>query len=419
VVYASSKMTPNTVLNRRRGLTLVAAIGLLAGFVANWNSSRDGVDFPSLYVMGEGIATGTNIYASAVADTFPQLYGVMRPAGMFYPPATGFAMAPFALLPYELGKVLWFLAIELTLIFGVRRMVQIAAPLAEPYVWMSAVALVLFSSSVRWGLILLQGAPLALGLLCWLVVAMHSNRPRLAVAVAVVATAAKMTLALPFVALLLLQRRFVAAFAGVAAWALLNALGFIRMGGLSTFKDYQQNIGLLEAFGDINSPDPWALETRPRLDWTTLFYGLTGNLTVSRGVSLVLTASASLWLLRQGLRTRPPITLPLTTLFLAPLICLGSLCVYHHHYDASLFLVPALLGYFVLEFRTQPKWALWLHAPLLAIIVLLPIGLVQTMAQAALGDLGVGLLKLAFPAAFSLALAGSLVLLSRATATKV
>jgi Glycosyltransferase family 87 len=402
-----------TSTNRQRVLLAGAVIVLVAGLLANWSAGRGGVDFPSLYVIGRGFLTGTNIYAPGVTDVFPSKYGVAQPMGMFYPPATGFIMLPFAVFPYGIAKLAWLLVIDLTLAFGIRSLVRFAAPQARTHVWVFCLGIVLLSSALRWGMILLQGAPLVLGLLCLFIVSVHGNRPYLSAAIAALAVAVKMTLSLPFLGILLLRRRFGAAFAGVATWIALNAIGFSRMGP-GAFRQYRGNVALLESFGNINAPDPWNPLSLPRLDWTSLLFGLSGNLAASRVASLALTALVSIWLLRKGLRVAEPTSLRSTTLFLAPLVCLGSLCVYHHHYDACLFFAPALLSYLVWGRRARPHWAVLLMLPLLAMMLVLPIGVVQGLAQAALGMRGVGLLKISFPIASTLALVGSLFILGAA-----
>ncbi len=399
-------------VTRQRVLTGLAALVLAAGLYANWRTAAPaGVDFASLYVMGRGIASGVNIYDPSVAAEFPAKYGVMVPAGMFYPPATGFSMLPFALVPFALGRMLWLLAMDAMLVFGVRSLVKRLAPSAQSHVWLLFAGVILLSSALRWAMLLLQGAPFVLGLLCWFVAALHGGRTRLATALAIVAVAMKMTLALPFVGLLMLQRRFGAVVASGATWIALNVLGFLRMGS-GAFHDYQSSVGKLEAFGDINSPDPWNVNTSPRLDWTSLFYGTTGNLPVSRLATLALAGLVALWLLREGYRAKDPRSLRSTAFFLAPLVCLGSLCVYHHHYDAGLFYAPVLVLYFVVGLRKLRGPGLWLMLPLLALLLLLPIGVVQNVAGSLLGARGIGLMKLSFPVAFSCALVGSLILLS-------
>ena len=108
-----------------------------------------------------------------------------------------------------------------------------------------------------------------------------------------------------------------------------------------------------------------------------------------------------------------PYSIRSTALFLPPLVCLGSLCVYHHHYDASLFFVPALLWGLVLARQGLPRWGAFMSAPLLAIILILPFGFAQNLASKLFGEHGIGLLKLSFPLALTAALVGSLALLFR------
>ncbi len=398
----------------RHRMTLAGAVVvLLAGLIVNWTTGRGGVDFPSMYVTGHSLITGTNLYGPGVTEVFPQRYGVAQPMGMFYPPATAFSMLPFALLPYELGKLAWRLTIVLILVFGVRSLIRVIAPRSGSHVWMLCAGGILLSSTLRWGMMLLQGAPVVLGLLCLFVAALHGGRTTLGSALAIIAVAIKMTLALPFVGILLLRRRFFTAFAAGATWVLLNVLGFLRMGGLSVFKDYQRNVTTLESFGNINAPDPWNPLSLPRLDWTSLIYGLTGYLPLARLANLALAGAVTAWLLWKGVRTREPMSLRSTALFLPPLVCLGSLCVYHHQYDACLFFAPALVAYFVIGRRSLPRWALVLVAPLFSMILFLPIGLAQRVADDALGPFGVGLLHLSFPVAFSLALIATLAVLQR------
>jgi len=406
-------MTSGTSLQGGQLKLAAATLLLCAGVAACWKTAAPaGVDFPSLYVMGRGIVEGANIYAPAIATTFPAKYHVMVPAGMFYPPATGFTMLPFAVLPFRIARLFWLVLLELVAVFGIRSLVRRFAPSAGPEVWVACAGVVMLSSALRWAMLLLQGAPLVLGLLCWFLSALHGDRPRLAAAIAALAVAVKMTLSVPFIGLLILQRRFVAAFAGVATWASLNALGFLRMGA-NALPDYRASVGKLEAFGDINSPDPWNVVSSPRLDWTSLIYGTTGNLALARLGTLALAAFVCLWLLREGLREPAPRSPEATALFLPPLVILGSLCVYHHHYDSCLYFAPVLVLYFVFGRQRLQTWQCLLLLPPLVLMLLLPFGKAQDAINSLFGLRGVGLLKLSFPIAFSSAMLGSLLLLSR------
>src|SRR5690242_18960440 len=128
-----------------------------------------------------------------------------------------------------------------------------------------------------------------LGLISFFVPAFVAQRTRLTLALAILASAFKMTLAQQFVGLLLLRRRISAAALVVAVWLALNALGFwcIGIGALAT---YRHNVAIFEALGvpgNVNGPDPWLGISLPRLDWVFLFYGITGNLPLARLSNLV------------------------------------------------------------------------------------------------------------------------------------
>ncbi len=209
---------------------------MIGGSVVGWLASRrQGADYASLQLMGRGIALGSPIYDLAWQKAeFSRLFdGIGPPLGMFYPPATGFTMLPFALLPVRIGQLLWYALMTLAVVCGVRALVRTAAPTAGRHIWMITAGLVLISSALRWGMTPLQGAPLVLGLLCFLIVSLHADRPYLAFAIAAFATAFKITLALPFLGLLFLYRRHSAWVAALVVWVMLNAAGFARLGGLS------------------------------------------------------------------------------------------------------------------------------------------------------------------------------------------
>jgi hypothetical protein len=359
--------------------------------------------------MARGIVRGENVYLRNGLGEVG--VGVM---GMVYPPATGFAVLPLAFLPDFAGRVVWFLTMNAVLVFGLRALVRCAAPRAPDYVWMIGAALIVFSAGIRWGMMLLQGAPFMLGLLGFFFAALHGGRHRVALGIGILATSFKMTLALPFLGLFLLHRHFLATALCGGVWALLNGLGFLRMGS-AAFATYQHNVAIFEAKtpGNINGPDPWMNVALPRLDWVYLFNGITGNVLLSRSLNLACAVATAGWLFSEGWRAREPAALSTSRAFLAPLVCLGSLCVYHHHYDVCLFFAPVLLTALGPASERQPRWALWMAIPLVVMIAALPIGKAQDVVELALGAEWIGLLKLAFPVALSLALLGSLVILRR------
>ncbi len=395
--------------SRDRLLSISALVLIALGVCVGWIRAKNGGgDFKVLHLMGTGILTGTNVYKFNGFGDVGQ--GIL---GMVYPPATGFSVVPLALLPYPIAKVSFFALSNLAIIVGVRSLVRFVSKDAPSYVWMFTVAAILLSAAIRWGIMLLQGAPLVLGLLCSFLVAFHTNRPRTAYALAVFATAFKMTLSIPFLGLLLLRRRFVAVGVAIGVWVLLNAIGFHRMGP-DAFATYQANVRAFESLAvphNINAPDPWLGAALPRLDWVFLFYGLTKNLAVSRFANLACCGVTALYLAWEGWRTPSPSTVATSARFLVPLACLGSLCVYHHQYDACIFFAPLILFAFGPASLRKPPWAVWLAVPLAFMITLLPIGQVQKLIEITAGEHWVALLKLTFPVAITATLIGSLAMI--------
>jgi hypothetical protein len=408
-------MTKASSNTRERSLTALGFATILLGVYVGWARAHGHLDdFSVLQLMGTGILKGENVYSFGTATAVRE--GI---AGMVaYPPATGFVMAPFGLFSYAAGKVAWFLTMYAAVIIGVRSLFRLAAPTLGRHVWMLTAGGILLSASIRWGVMILQGAPLVLGLLCLFISALHSGRPRLTFALAAVATAFKMTLSLPFLGLLLLHRRFVALGSALLAWVALNGLGFLRygQGALASFRENTAAFDSIALPHNINSPDPWQVFSSPRLDWVYLFYGASGNLPISKLLSLVCAGLVAAWLFWEGLRTRENPPLAVTTLFAAALVCLGSLCVYHHHYDACLLFAPLILIALGSDSVRKPSWALLLTLPLALMITIMPIGVLQSVIEASLGQHWIGLLKLSFPVCFTLSLWGLLVILRRYSA---
>lgn len=401
-----------------RGLLLLGLAALMAGLAISLlgtvRAGGGGLDFPVLYEMGRGIAFGRDVYSTFDAKYYTAQYSVTQ-YGMFYHPSTGVVLLPLSLLPYSAAwwsfTVLTFAAV----IAGVRELFRLRPGAVRPSAWYFAAALVLASAAMRWGAMLLQIAPMVFGLLCLFIGALHRGRSRTAAAIAMLVLCLKVTLAPPFLGLLLVYRRFGVVFATVAAWIVINALGFLRLGP-SSFAGYLKNIAVLEDITQISSPDPWRPIALPRLDWVSLAYGLTGNLTLSRVISVSLALTFALWLFLEWRRQSPELSPRNTALFLPALVCLSSCGMYHHQYDAVLFFAPVIVAWICLERRITP--AVVLCAPLVLMIVALPIGRMQALLEQWLGLFGVGLLKLSFPVAFTLAMIGSMLNLSRARPTR-
>jgi len=386
---------------------------LIVGVLSNWLASRrQGGDFGYLYIAACALISGGPLYDPTWQRlAFDAKIGGTPPQGVFYPPSTGFAALPFGVLPYRGAQFIWFLILILALGFGIRAIVKLAMPNARSGTWELLAGVIMMSSCVRWGMTPLQGAPLVLGLLAIFVAAIHTSRWQWVFLIAAYVTAFKFTIALPFLGLLLLHRRYLALAGSVAIGAVSNILGFMRMGGLSALAGYRAGIAGLEAPHLINTPDPWDPQSSPRLDWIYLVDGITGNVPVSRIAALIGSAVLALWLLREGLRSERPVSLELTSAFLMPLVCLSVLCLYHHHYDISVAVVPFLLFSMLGEpFQRHPVASLMM-VPLGLMMAFLPVAITQRFLLGALGEHGAGWMNIAFPVATTAALLGSLVLL--------
>jgi hypothetical protein len=402
-----------TSLREPRWMALLGPAALLVGLticvLGVVRVGGGGLDFPVLYEMGRGVALGNDVYTTYDTQYYIDRYGSTQ-YGMFYPPSTGVAVLPLSLLPYPAAMWSFTILMLVAVVLGIREIFRMRPEAVPPSAWYLAAALVLSSAAMRWGAMLLQVAPLIFGLLCLFIGALHRGRSKLAIAIAMLVLCLKVTLAAPFLGLLCIYRKFAAVAALLASWVVINAVGFWRMGPAS-FSGYRSNIAHLEDITNISSPDPWRPVALPRLDWVSLGYGLTQNLSVARALNYTLAAGFGLWLLREWLRNSKVISPRNTALFLPVLICLNSCALYHHQYDAIMFFAAAFVVWTCLERRVTA--AVVLCVPLLVMIVALPIGKVQNLLQQWLGLFGVGLLKLSFPVAFTLALIGSMLNLSR------
>jgi hypothetical protein len=390
--------------------SLVLAAGVLGSAAA---AARMGVDIVYMHFTGAGIVHGLHVYDPVwQRDALNRMYGVNpHPAGIMYPPNTGFITFPLSFLPVRLAQVAWFSILVLAVVVGTRVIVRHVASPDRREDWRLAAGLVLLSACMRWGITPLQCAPLVYGLLCLLVVGLHSDRDEWIFATTCLVLNLKVTLALPFLGLLWLHRRYKLLAAALGVWALLTVVGFARVGGLAAVADYRLNIASMEAITDINTPDPWLPLSIARLDWIYLFYGLTQNLALARTLALALAASVALFLTQEAMRVRRAPNLETTAAFLAPLVYLTLLCVYHHHYDSSLVLVPLILFIFS-EPGTAPRTSRWLAVPLLLLITLVPVATTQQLVVRCFGMSKMGVLNMLFPISTSLALAGSLLGLS-------
>jgi hypothetical protein len=394
---------------------LIPALGLLLLGIAScyWASARLGTDFASYQAMALSIVKGWPIYDFEFhRQLFPKAFGLPGPNGMFYPPVTGIAVLPLALFDYHVGKLVWFGVMVTVGVLGVRAVVRTARPGSPSYLWVGGAGLVLLCSCVRWGMTSLQGAPLMLGLLCLLVAALHEKRWTAAFLLTLFAVMFKMTMAVPFVGALLLYRRYGAALAAGASSVALNALAFARLGGMTAVHQYRANIAIVERPNDINTADPFDLMSIPRLDWSYLLTGLTGHVSLARALSLALCVSMAAWIAYAALRTGVPKDLRTLAVFLCGFVSLGTVAVYHHQYDAALFVVPFLLLALTQARRKESHTGLWLMFPLALLVTLLPIARVEIFLIQQFGLVSVGYFNMAFPVTVTLTTLGSLLMIA-------
>jgi hypothetical protein len=413
----TSDALPRSGWRSAKFLGVLGLLLLLVGAAASWlASTRQGQDYSTLHVTALALVQASPLYETDWQQSvFPACCRLPAPWGMFYPPSTGLAVLPLGLLPYSLAEPLFLLLIVAAVVVGVRTLVRTVAPDSPTHVWTISSGAILLSACMRWGMTPLQGAPLVTGLLCLMLAAMIKDQAVLAFALATFAISFKLTLALPFLGLLFLYRRYFLLAATGVTWVLLNALGFVRLGGSSAFQGYLRNVRMVETLDNVNTPDAWSAISVPRTDWAYFFHGIGVPVELARIVALCLSALVALWLLAQSLRISKKPTLDLTIAFLTPAICLSLLCVYHHHYDIALIVVPVVAA---LGLRSPGRFtpALWLLLPLLAVAALAPVASLLRWIVTLFGPQARGLITLMFPAVITLALVGSLAHLWRATA---
>jgi hypothetical protein len=399
---------------------LVVAAFLAVSIASSWwAATREGgkfaFDFIFPYLLSHSVLYGEPVYERQwQLEHVPEITGRARPEeGIFYPAGTGFATLPFVALSFHNAERLWLVALIAAVVFGIRTLIRTLDESKKDSSWMVVAGLVLLSSSVRWGITHLQGAPLILGLLCLFVARLDSGKYLQACAITTYVLVFKFTVALPFVGLLLLHQRFREIASATVIAGITHVVGFARTGGLAALRAYTEGVGALEVPGSINTPSPWDPASSPRIDWTYLYTGLIGDPQLAKRLSLLTTALIGSWLLWSMWRLRASLDKRKIACMLLALASLGMLCVYHHHYDLSAVLVPLLmLGalHWAGDFRL-PAGFLLLVAPLVAMATLLPLATVQRLLFSLGGPTAVGYMNIAFPTCITLALAASCLLL--------
>jgi hypothetical protein len=307
--------------------------------------------------------------------------------------------------------MLWFGVLVISILTGIQVLTRLALPESPQHVWMFLGAATLLTACIRWGITPLQGAPLIFGLLCGLLVAHQRARTGIQVAITLIATAFKFTLALPFVAVLVLKRRYCVVAATICVWILLNGVGFMRLGGMAAVRGYIANVETLESPSDLDTLDPWSLVSIPRVDWNYMFRGFKFNAIVARLLTVSLFAASLLWLAIETRRLAGELNLLELSIFVMSAVCLGTLAVYHHHYDMSPLLAP-LLGWLLGPRGSKDsKMGIALLVPLIVVMIVVPVATTQRFVLSYLGGRFWGVLNVVFPITLTAGFAGALLLL--------
>ncbi len=395
-------------------LYLAGALLLALGVVINWRAGRGrGEDFGFLYVLAKTVLSGQNIYLLPVKQTaFQTSMGMVPEAGMYYPPSSGIIVLPLTLLSYSAAKLVWFCLLTGVLAWGLWELIGAFAPRIGPaqrLLWLGAL---ICCSSIRWGFLLLQSAPLALGLTGLFLAALLRNRETPALLLASVVVWLKLTLGLPLLAVALVQRRFRLVAVVLVIWGLVNIVGFARLGGLAAVQGYRSNLAQLEQPGGHDYADPRQPNALTRLDWPYLFNAISLNVARSRKIGQVLLLVSAFWLALEAWRCRGrERDVETVGAFLTPILCLSLLGVYHHHYDVSLLLAPlAVYGCGPTALRRLPG-VFWFAAAVIPYACLYPVYQVQVFALRHFGAESLLYLKLTGCVVVSTAFAASLVAL--------
>jgi hypothetical protein len=348
-------------------------------------------------------------------ENIPAITGQSRPGeGFFYPAGTGFSTLPLAALSFRNAQLLWLAVLIGVVVAGTRALVRMWSKPERTATWMAVSGLVLLSASIRWGMTPLQGAPLVMGLLCLFVVCIDKNKYVAALAITTFVLVFKFTVALPFVGLMMVRRRWREIAVAVAIAGLAHVAGFAAVGGRPAFSAYTQGVAGLEVLGSINTPDPWDPMSSPRLDWTYLYTGLIGPPEIGRRLSWATTVLVAIWLSWSAWRLRDRLDRHATATVLLALTCFGILSVYHHHYDVSAALVPLMmLGTMHLAGIIKLPSSFWvLVGPLAVMMALLPVATVGKLLSVG-GPTASGYMNIAFPISVTLALIASCLELRR------
>lgn len=396
----------------------VGAVLILLGiFICCKFGLRMGFDLAPIYVISLGLMQGRNAYAVDVETDLFDRYVHVGHRELGYPPSCAFVMAPLTAVPYETARLLW-LGILIACVLGAAwALLKAFAPRSSHGQIMIACGLALLCAGTRWCMTFLQGTPVILLCLGLFILALKKQNTRAMFVLAFLAVCYKPTLALPFLILLLVQQRFKLVLGVLAAAALLNVIGFARMGGMAAFQAYQVGIANFEAVGG-NSANPFAEGSMYRCDWVRMGSALMGSDAIGYQLSALLTLLTLLYLGYAGWRAgQKRREFSLVPAFLAPSVCLTLLWVYHQHYDMVLLVAPFIAYLYSSDtrrtdrdWRKQPEVALFLGITFL-FVGLYPLDKGRVFLQRILGPDGDMLIRYTVPILTTLLLIASLLIL--------
>jgi hypothetical protein len=293
------------------------------------------------------MAEGKPVYIPEVFlqgyDAIPSSEYSERPPRQYYPPSALIAALPMAVFSYPAAKALCYIASVVVLGGGLWALMAQRAPAWRLESRLLLILIALQCVSVRWCFTMLQMGALATGLFALYYTALLRSRAGWAGAILLVVLCLKATLALPLLAAALVGRQYRQIVLGVLLFALINAIGFARTGGVAAVGDYRRNIAQLEQL-PVNDPDPHHPESGERSDWVYLVNAFAPNAPRARRIALALNG-VSVGILGMALfqERKRRLCAAAMTLWLSAATCLSLLMVYHHTYDLALLLVPLIL----------------------------------------------------------------------------
>ncbi len=261
-----------------------------------------------------------------------------------YTPSTGAALLPLGLLPWRLANMLYWVFCYACLVSSVVLLYREFMPRARPWHVWTATGLVTCSAGARMAFTSYQIAPFVMLCLTMHLISLRRNSAAGAVGWAAFGMCAKATLGLPFIGLLLVQRRYTWLAAALGLFVLVNAAGFARTGGLEAVHAWRANQrNRTSATYATNSADPYLPGSGTRTDLEYLLNGIhpaSDNKPLGLALSALL-AAITWWASRahpNGANTRMGLAI-----YSAVFSLLTLLPVYHHLYDSLILVVPALL----------------------------------------------------------------------------